>query len=280
MGTRKSAFNLNLREDRQTPRHASYVLRFTNDEGRQNRNPVKHAINVDRDLQPEAEIRLPQEKVRDVRLDEKVAIEVEANDPDFALGAVRLRGETAGQDVLNEPLLNREQSGRFNRRYELKPSAHGLKAGDVLEYWVEADDNRKPKPNTVATEHKSLRIIAPDPAQQPPPNGNAQGDRQQKDASKTKARARSPMGLEAKDPRITTKAKLLTARRSRTGKESPTNRTSGNSKTRRTRGNKTSKTNKTRTTASRNRTTPKAASRGEPSNRVIRKRETRSPRAI
>ena len=42
-----ASFELALREDRQTPRHASYVLRFTNDEGRANHDPVKHSINVE-----------------------------------------------------------------------------------------------------------------------------------------------------------------------------------------------------------------------------------------
>ena len=73
------------------------MLRFTNDEGRANRDPVKHSIDVEPDYEPEAEIRVPQEKSRDVRLDETVAIEVEARDPDFALAAVRLRGEVAGR---------------------------------------------------------------------------------------------------------------------------------------------------------------------------------------
>ena len=42
--------NLKLREDRQTPQHASYVLRFTNAEGRLNRDPVKYPIAVEPDL--------------------------------------------------------------------------------------------------------------------------------------------------------------------------------------------------------------------------------------
>ena len=71
-----ASFELGLREDRQTPLHASYVLLFSNDEGRSNHDPVKHSINVEPDLQPEAEIRLPQEKARDARLDENVTIEV------------------------------------------------------------------------------------------------------------------------------------------------------------------------------------------------------------
>ena len=50
-------FELALRDDRQTPQHASYVLRFTNDEGRANHDPVKHSIVVERDFEPEAAIR-------------------------------------------------------------------------------------------------------------------------------------------------------------------------------------------------------------------------------
>lgn len=174
----QAAFDLALRDDRQTPTHASYVLRFTNDEGRTNRIPVKHSINVEPDLVPEAEIRQPREKLRDVRLDEQVTIEVEARDPDFALQAVRLRGQVMGSDTVNELLLKSEQRGRFNGRFMLLPSAHNLKAGDVLEYWAEADDNRAPKPNTVTTEHKTLRIVSPNPAHQPPPDQVAKDDRQ------------------------------------------------------------------------------------------------------
>lgn len=175
----RAGFELALRDDRQTPRHASYVLRFTNSEGRANRDPVKHSINVERDYEPEAEIRRPQEKALDVRLDEQVAVEVEARDPDFALSAVRLRGEVAGHVVLDEPLLKSEHRGRFAGRYVLTPSAHELKAGDVLEYWVETADNRAPKPNSTATERKVLRVLSPIPAQQPPPNQIAQNDRKQ-----------------------------------------------------------------------------------------------------
>ena len=172
-------FQLGLRDDRQTPQHASYVLRFANAEGRANHDPVKYSINVDPDRQPEAEIRVPQEKSRDARLDETVNIEIEARDPDFALSAVRLRGEVSGREVLGESLLKEEHHGPFSGRFALAPAARGLKEGDVLEYWAEADDNRTPKPNTVATEHKTLRIVSANPAQQPPQDRMAKNDRQQ-----------------------------------------------------------------------------------------------------
>ncbi len=117
----RASFELALREDRQTPRHPSYVLRFTNDEGRANHNPVKHSINVERDYDPETAILVPKDKAIDARLDETVAIEVEARDPDFALSAVRLRGEVAGRSVMDEQLLKGDRRGRFTARYSFVP---------------------------------------------------------------------------------------------------------------------------------------------------------------
>lgn len=172
-------FELALRDDRISPKHASYVLRFTNEEGRANHDPVKHSIIVERDYEPEAGIRVPQEESLDVRLDQVVAIECEARDPDFALSKVRLRGQTGGRDVLDQQLLKVEGK-QVTTFYKLTPNAAGLKAGDELEYWIEASDNRSPKPNTTATKHKKLRILSPNPAQQPPPNQIAQNDRQQR----------------------------------------------------------------------------------------------------
>jgi hypothetical protein len=171
----RASFALELREDRQTPRHASYVLRFNNEDGRPNRDPVKHPIVVEPDLVPETSILLPHEKSLDVRLNETVAIEVDAIDPDFALAEVRLRGEVAGRSVIDEPLLAREHTGRFTGRYQFKPSTKGLKAGDVVQYWVTAGDNRAPTANVAESERKLLRIVSPD-AKQPPPDQNAQRD--------------------------------------------------------------------------------------------------------
>lgn len=174
-----ASFDLALRDDRQTPRHASYVLRFTNEEGRSNRDPVKHSINVERDDDPEASILAPKEKSIDVRLNETVTIDVDAIDPDFKLSAVRLRADSGGLLVLNEPLLKSVHRGRFTARFAFTPNAHRLKAGDVVDYWVEAVDNRTPKANQTASQHQQMRVVSPDLAKQPPPDRIARNDRQQ-----------------------------------------------------------------------------------------------------
>jgi hypothetical protein len=175
-----ASFDLALREDRQTPRHASYVLRFTNSEDRPNRDPVKYPITVEPDLMPEAAILAPQEKLLDVELNETVTIEVEARDPDFALSAVRLRGEVAGRAVIDAPLLASNHTGRFTARHQFTPREHDLRPGDVIDYWVTASDNRTPTANAAESERRQLRIASPNPAQQPPPDRIAQRDRRQR----------------------------------------------------------------------------------------------------
>jgi len=171
-----ASFLLALRDDRRTPEHASYVLRFANEEGRPNHSPVKHSIYVEADYSPEAAIVTPREKSRDVRLDETIAIEATASDPDFELSDVRLRGRVLDRDVVNEPLLKPGHKGRLAARYQFTPSMHGLKAGDVVQYWVAANDNRTPTPNSAESQKQQFRIVSPDPAQQPPPDRIAQRD--------------------------------------------------------------------------------------------------------
>jgi hypothetical protein len=175
----KTTFELALREDRQTPKHLSYVLRLTNAEGRTNRDPVKHPIEVVPDYSPEVSIQSPPEKSLNVRLDETVLVETEALDPDFALSSVRLHGESRGRPKIDVPLLEKEHTGKFKGRYRFAPREHRLQVGDVVQYWIVADDVRTPEPNSTATEKRFFRIVSSDPAQQPPPDRVAQRDQRQ-----------------------------------------------------------------------------------------------------
>jgi hypothetical protein len=177
----QTTFMLALRDDHQTPKFSSYVLRFTSDDGRSNRDPVKYPIDVLPDLPPETAILAPAEKVRDVRLDETVAIEVEARDPDFALAEVRLQGEAAGRKVIDAPLLASEHTGRYSGRLLFTPNEHGLQPGEVVRYWVTASDNRAPQANEVSSDSQTLRVMSPEPKQpgQPPQDRLAQREQRE-----------------------------------------------------------------------------------------------------
>jgi hypothetical protein len=186
----QASYVLALRDDHQTPKYKSYAVRYTGTDDRANRDPVKYPIDVLPDYTPEAAILAPAEKTLDVRLDETVPISVEARDPDFALSEVRLKGDVGGRAVLDEPLLSKQYPGRFTGRLQFRPDEHGLKAGDVMRYWVVAHDNRKPQANETASEPQTLRIGSP-AANQRPPDRLAQreerprqpGDRQQQQQS-------------------------------------------------------------------------------------------------
>jgi hypothetical protein len=185
----QASFTLALRRDRRTPQHTSYALRYTNTEGRSNREPVRHPIDVLPDRAPEIELVEPAEKTRDVRLDETITIGIDARDADFALSAVRLQGTVFGRQALDEQLLaaagtrqlivpGAGSAARFTGRYQFTPNKHDLKAGDVVELWAVAHDNRTPEPNTATSERKLLRITSPEPVRQPQPQPDQMANRQ------------------------------------------------------------------------------------------------------
>ncbi len=156
------SFPLELRDDRRTPLHQSYVLRYSTTKGRKNRLPPTYQIEVTPDYSPEIRLLSPEEEIVEVGVDDQVTIEVEARDPDFALRNVAILGEVAGQQVIKETLLSKKNhTGRFVGQIQLVPSQQGLKVGDVLEYWGAAADNRQPKANLAFTSRHKIRVVGP-----------------------------------------------------------------------------------------------------------------------
>ncbi len=175
-------FTLALREDRRTPWHLGYVLRYTTTAGRANEDPVQHGIDVTPDYLPEVSIAKPEEAELAVRVNDVVPISVEARDPDFALQHVGLRGAVRGSEALHVDLLNNRHAGLFRQEHRLTPADLQLKPGDVLEYWAVARDNREPPGAEVASEPRRLRIVDPnDPRAPRNPGGQGGNDQNQGD---------------------------------------------------------------------------------------------------
>ena len=173
-----ASFPLALRADRRTPAHPSYVLRLQTADGHTNSEPAQYRIEVTPDYPPEVRITRPEESELSARLDQVVPIGVEARDPDFAVQQVRLVGRAGERDVVLGDLLHENYEGRFGGIKPFTPADAGLKAGDVLEYWAEAQDNRRPEPNVALSEHRRLKIVG-DPAQPKPQQPGQQGGGQQ-----------------------------------------------------------------------------------------------------
>ena len=147
-----ATMTLALKPDRQTPEHASYQLRFTNADGKENPQPIRHQIEVTRDVAPEIQFLAPKRDEIDLPLNGTLVCEVSAHDPDFALARVALVGQAAAGQPFERPLLDEPSKdgqpwqGQFRKKLTLVPQKLGLKVGDVLEYWAWAEDNKTPWP--------------------------------------------------------------------------------------------------------------------------------------
>ncbi len=154
-------FPLGLREDRRTPLHRSYMLKYTTTDGNRNQLPPKYPIDVQPDYAPEIQLLLPEEPMLEVALNKEIEFELEARDPDFALSQVLLVGQVGEEQKLQEPLLAKFRTGKFVGKLRKTPEEMGLKPGDVLEYWGAAADNRQPEPNLAYSAHRKIRVVGP-----------------------------------------------------------------------------------------------------------------------
>ena len=179
-GDRASAsFTLKLRDDRRTPEHMRYALRFTAVDGRQNADPPVYSIEVTPDYAPEVSITQPEAIEEVANVGDVVPIGVEARDPDYGVKSVTIMGKVDGGE--EEPLLemiDEPQTGRVLATKMFTPGDAGLKPGDVLEYWAVAKDTR-PEANIGASEHHRLKIIGPNRQQGKQQQQPNQGDKQQ-----------------------------------------------------------------------------------------------------
>ena len=131
--------------------HHSYQLVFKNEAGQQNLQPVRHQIEVTRDLCAEIQFVLPKKDEIDLPLNGAVDLEVVANDPDFALRRIKLSTASDKRPLKDVMLLDEVRRGQFDAQIRFTPGKLGLKAGDVVVYSAVAEDNKDPLPNRTET---------------------------------------------------------------------------------------------------------------------------------
>ncbi|MBU4271160.1 MAG: hypothetical protein KKA28_04775 [Planctomycetes bacterium] len=177
------SFRLRLNADDNTPEYDCYQLRFSDLQGRENTRPVRHRIEVVRDLPPEIQPIEPLEREVQVAENGRLTIRVRAEDPDFALRRVTLRAVRDDNRSLSiPPLLEKRRpekavQGEFQGEYAFEPARLGLKAGDRVQYWAEAEDNKEPTANRSETEKRWIVVAGPEAQDGRQRQEGAKGDR-------------------------------------------------------------------------------------------------------
>jgi hypothetical protein len=191
-GQRATAtFTLALNQERTRPQFDNYRLRFTGESGHTNPEPVRYRIEVIPDEAPTIQFLRPEKIESIVPLNAPVEFELKALDPDYALSDIRILADVKGAPAFRRSLIlggqQKPLTGNVNRRHSevlSKVKLEGgkaLKAGDVVEYWAEAEDNKSPHANVTKTEIRRL-VIAP-------PQQNHQQNRDQQDQRDNKGGA-------------------------------------------------------------------------------------------
>ena len=85
--------------------------------------------------------------------------------------AARIFDECDGRSLSIPPLLAKEPpelafSGEFRGSYSFEPAKLGLKAGDHVAYWAEAEDNKEPTANRSETGRRTIVVAAVGDGQQ------------------------------------------------------------------------------------------------------------------
>jgi len=145
---------LAFRDDGTYPRKYRIVCRSA--DGHVDPAPSEYPVTIRPDLPPEVALLDPQGDITRPA-NAVVPLLYKARDPDFQLAYLTLRVEQGGRELTSVPLFEGEQQvvlGQY--RWELAPL--GLKPGSVVEFSIEARDNKQPFGNRKRTPPLKLTI--------------------------------------------------------------------------------------------------------------------------
>ena len=153
----EAKWTLALRSDASYSKH--YRIQCKTEAGATDPRPTVYGITIHPDLPPEVALLEP---VRDLEAPANAIIPllIQARDPDFELSRINLHVEKSGQSILNDSISDTKQS-RALIKHDLALDRLGLSAGDVIEFWVEAFDNKQPRANRKNNPRLKERIIKP-----------------------------------------------------------------------------------------------------------------------
>jgi hypothetical protein len=163
-------------------RDGKYRVHFTSLEGDENQDPIPYSITVLNDHRPQVEI--TRSAPEGLAINGTLSLEGKASD-DFGITKLRLCGRLLANDGDRQPMALADRAfrdgksfqfddGTFPRALDYKEAlplvqwksrsgiAPTLKAGAIIEYWLEAEDNYDhPKPNV--GQSKVHRVVLGEP---------------------------------------------------------------------------------------------------------------------
>jgi len=183
-------FTLELNRERSAPRFNRYRVGYYAEGGERTPHEAFHRIAVQADLKPEIELLAPLDDPADLPLNSGIELEFTANDPDFHLQSVKLHAAIDGFEIVPQTLYESDPSSssrvlrrsflaarklKFQKKEGSRRVVRPLAAGDIVEYWLVARDNRLLMPGQLSnvaeasTRRFRLSITEPvtDPARDP-----------------------------------------------------------------------------------------------------------------
>ena len=157
-------------QDHASPQYSHYRLR---PEGRTEPEPVQYRIDVIADQPPEVKFIFPEKDDVTLPVNLRLNLRLRASDPDLRPFGGESSAEANRNPILQRRLLNEIRREPMQVDYNFDPAKLNLKAGDVVEYWAEARDNREPQANSTQTSRRRIRIVAADARQSDQPQATA-----------------------------------------------------------------------------------------------------------
>ncbi|HEX4609003.1 MAG TPA: hypothetical protein VH092_12425, partial [Urbifossiella sp.] len=205
----------------------SYRLTFNAADGERSPESLPFGIKVDEDFPPTVVVRLPEPDDITVPANGLLSVDGAAGD-DYGLDKLTLKLKLAApaeRPLADRPYLagksfRRESDGTYPKSLEYKDSVElpkltdpaggkvELKEGMVLEYWLEATDNRtkpgptgpEPDPNTGKSKVKRVRLAAPVEAQDEKQEQDARRDQRKGEEQQHAADQRQKLDREDRGP--------------------------------------------------------------------------------
>lgn len=152
-----ASWKLTIRSDGTHPQF--YHLQCRNDKGESDPEPILYTVRIRPDQAPDVALISPKGDL-DKPANALIPLVVEARDPDFKLRRISLRIEKDGEELIGPQIFEGMDQG-FRGSFDWDLGKHNLKPGDILSFWIEAQDNKQPVANRKNTPKLRIRIGEP-----------------------------------------------------------------------------------------------------------------------